>query len=108
MIARAVRNDDAQARFERALTRHALAAGVLVVAERWRTRPWASATFEGVQLDLTLAASPAAPARQWLAALADADLPMRGHVAMPPAVNAAYLRGDEVVATLTVLVLIDG
>ena len=108
MIARAVRNDDAQARLEQALARHALSAGVAVTVERWQSRPWASATFEGVQFDLTLAASPPDAARQWLATLAEVDLPMRGHVAMPPALDAVHLRGEEMVATLTLLVLIDG
>ena len=108
MIARAVRNDDAQARLERALARHANAAGITVAVEQCRARAWASATFEGVQLDLTLAASPADAARHWLAALAEVDLPMRGHVAMPPAIDAVYPRGEDMVATLTLLVLIDG
>ena len=108
MIAQSVRGDDAQARLTRALAGHALGAGVTVTVEQCRSRPWASATFEGVQLHLTLVASPVDPARRWLAALDEAELAMRGHVAMPPAVDAAWTRGEEMVATVTVLVLIDG
>jgi hypothetical protein len=108
MIADAVRGSDAQARLTRALTLHALAAGVSVTLEHCRSRPWSSATFEGVQLRMSLAATPLAPARRWLATLDEAELPMRGHVAMPPAIDAACPRGDVMAATLTVLVLVDG
>lgn len=107
MIVRHVRLDDAEARLRRALARHAIAAGVTVSVEHCRAQPWFSATFEGVQLHLSLVASPADPARHWLAGLEGAELPMRGHVAMPPALDAAAPRGDAMVATVTVLVLID-
>ena len=108
MIGRSVRNDDAEARLTRALARHAAAAGVTVDAERCRSRPWSSATFQGVQLHLTLVAAPAAEARRWLDALADAELAMRGHVAMPAAVDAITDRGDALAAEIAVLVLVDG
>ena len=108
MILRPVKGADAEARLARALTADALAKGASVSIERCRSQPWFSATFEGVQLRLTLTASPAAAARVWLAELGEAELPMRGHVAMPPAVDSAIPCGDVMTAELSVLVLIDG
>jgi len=107
MMAQALRGEDAEARLTRALKRHAAVDGVALSVERCRLRPWSSATFEGAQLALTLALVPAGTARDWLEALPEADLPMRGHVAMPPAVDEVAEREEGVVAEVTVLVLID-
>jgi len=108
VILQPVRGADAEARLARALIADALVSGVGVTIDTCRSQPWFSATFEGVQLKLTLTATPAAAARTWLAGLGDAELPMRGHVAMPPAVDAAVPCGNAMTAELSVLVLIDG
>jgi hypothetical protein len=108
MIAQAVRGRDAEARLIRALTRHAAGAGVTLCVETRHTRPWCSATYEGVQLHLTLSAAPAPVARVWLGGLAEAELPMRDHVAMPPALDSIREEGDCLVAEAAMLVLVDG
>lgn len=107
MIARAIRRGDAEARLVAALTTDARAAGVTLTMGACRSCPWSSATFEGTQLQLDVHAGPESATRAWVAALADAELPMRGHVAMPPALDAAVAEGDGLRVTLTVLVLID-
>lgn len=107
MIAQGLRGTDAEARLARALVANAGAAGVLVAIERSRSRPWSSATFEGVQLHVALHAAPVDATMAWLTALPDAELPMRGHVAMPPAIDSAAERDDGLVVELSVLVLID-
>ena len=107
MIAADLRGRDAAARLIRALTRHAAPAGVTLCVEPRHARPWHSATFEGVQLDLTLHAAPAPAARVWLDGLAEAELPMRGHVAMPPAIDGIRDEGNGIVVDATVLVLVD-
>ena len=108
MIAQAVRGLDAEARLARALERNARAEGVTATVRQCRSRPWSSATFEGVQVDLSVQAGPADAAMAWLAALAEAQLPMAGHVAMPPAIDAAAALDDGLLVALSVLVLIDG
>ena len=107
MIAEQLRGRDVAARLVRALTRHAAQAGVSLCVEERHARPWASATFGGVQLHLLLHAAPAPAARVWLDGLAEAELPMRGHVAMPPAMDDVRGQGDGLIAEATVLVLVD-
>lgn len=108
MIGARLRIDDAQTRLVRTLERVAAAAEVALVVAECRARPWASATFEGVELAFALTASPGAAAQAWVATLPDAELPVRGYVAMPPAIDAVTPAGDGVRIVMTVLVLIDG
>lgn len=99
---------DALARLTRALAASTAAAGcdtLHVVAGT--SRPWASATFVGERHRLTLTLAPIDAARRWLAALADAELPMRGHVAMPPATDAVAERDGTLAIDLSVLTLHD-
>jgi hypothetical protein len=104
----AIRGGDAQARLARALVANAQAAGCTLTVEAAQAKPWASATYVGDQQSLVVHATPAAAARRWLAALADADLPIRGHVAMPPAMDGVEDTDDGVRVRLTVLTLRDG
>ena len=101
------RGGDAQAHLVRALATDAAAAGCTLAVERASSRPWASATFTGEQQCLSLALVPPAAARRWLDGLGDADLPMRGHVAMPPAVDGVEDRDGSLAATVSVLTLTD-
>jgi|GEM_PF-1182473 len=60
----------------RTLVRSASGAGVKLAAAVAAERAWASALFEGVRFTLDLASDDAAFGA-WLAALPDADLPLR-------------------------------
>ncbi|HTG37489.1 hypothetical protein [Sphingomonas sp.] len=74
------RGPDAGTLVERALSLSAMRASIaMVVLDATATR-WASATFSGARHVLDLRLSDTAAARQWLAGLAEADLPMRGHL----------------------------
>ncbi len=103
-----LRGGDAQARLARALVTDALAAGCTLTVEAVNARPWASATYVGEQQAVSVHVEPADAARRWLAMLPDANLPMRGHVAMPPAVDRMIEEGDSIRADLSVLTLNDG
>ena len=100
-----IRADDAHAHLVRALAAEAAAAGCTLAVEQASSRPWASATFTGEQQRLALALVPPAAARRWLDAIGEAELSMRGHVAMPPAVDGIEDRDGSVIATLSVLTL---
>lgn len=101
-----LRASDAQAHLIRALAADAARAGCTLAVEQATSRPWASATFVGEQQRLAIALVPVAAARRWLDTIEEAELTMRGHVAMPPAVDAAEERDDgSVAATLSVLTL---
>lgn len=64
---------------------------------------WASATFTGARHSVTLAA-PASPALDaWLATLAEAELPVKGHLLADLAVAARRQIGDEVEVRLEAL-----
>jgi hypothetical protein len=102
-----LRAGDAHAHLVRALAADAAAAGCTLAVERAASRPWASATFTGEQQRLSLALVPPAAARRWLDAIGEAELPMRGHVAMPPSVDAVEERDGSLLATLSVLTLDD-
>lgn len=98
---------DAEARLIRALTESAAAVGCTLTVEGCTSRPWASATFVGEQFSLGIALAPADTACAWLDALPEVELPMRGHVAMPPAVDWIGEKDNRLDVALTVLVLAD-
>jgi len=91
----------------RALDESLHAAGCVATVDHRGARAWASITFEGSQHRLTVAAQPGAAIEGWLAALPEAELPMRRHVALEPAIDRVERRADAVVAELCVLVLQD-
>lgn len=107
MRAERVRGRDVERRLCAALAANAAAAGCTLAVEQCRGRPWSSATFVGEQLALVMLLDPADAAAAWLAALAEADLPVRGHVAMPPAVDRVEPAGIGLRVRATVLVLSD-
>lgn len=102
-----VRGSDALARLIRALAQDAAVAGCTATIAADGSRPWASATFVGERHRLTLTLTPVVAARRWLDALAEAELPMRGHVAMPPAIDAVAERDGALHVDLSVLTLHD-
>ncbi|MDE0878222.1 MAG: hypothetical protein OSB00_06085 [Sphingomonas bacterium] len=73
-------------RLVRALRLSAAGAGLDPLLLSASERPWASATYVGARHLITFGI-PASPDRhRWLASLVEADLAMRGHVALPPAI----------------------
>ena len=62
-----------------ALVRSAASHGLTVSADVSAAWPWSSALFVGRRLIVALAGDCDERLDQWLAALADADLPIRGH-----------------------------
>ena len=76
----------------RALIASAAASGCDAAVVALHTRAWASATFVGARHVVTLASHACVGRYRWLAELAEIDLPVRGHVVLPPAILSA---GDE-------------
>ena len=71
---------DAAVLLMRALRIDARSAGATMIVRATDERCWASATFAGIRHRIDLAVEPGPAADAWLGALAEADLPMRGHV----------------------------
>lgn len=93
---------DPAALLVRAIEASALAAGVAVTVAEIRTRSWASATFEGERCRLLLYFDE--PPANWLAALPDADLPVRDYFVADLCVRSVANGGVE----LEILLLRDG
>ena len=88
-------------RLARALRVSAADAGLDALILSSHERPWASVTYVGARHHIVLGI-PASVARyRWLATLGEAELPMRGHVALPSAILST---NDETV-TLEVVTL---
>ncbi|MEH3041477.1 MAG: hypothetical protein PGN21_15615 [Sphingomonas paucimobilis] len=92
------RGPDVATLLERRLRITAEAAGVAIAIVASDATPWASATFNGARHRLTLESGDAGFAA-WLAALPEAELPLRGHLVADLIVTAA----DDRVATIEVL-----
>lgn len=94
------RGPDAATLLERRLRIAAEAAGVAVMVGEADWTRWASATFVGARHRLTLGGAGTA-FEAWVAGLADAELPLRGHLVADVAV-VARTREAVVVEVLTV------
>jgi hypothetical protein len=88
---------------ERALLADAARWGVTFAVERARATAWASATFSGARHHLTVRGESAARAQGWLAALPEAELPVRGNLVADLAVLAQARDGDAWSAELELL-----
>lgn len=97
------RGPDAATLLDRTLLASATAAGVEFSAQDWTVTRWASATFEGARHVLHLDLRPAAAARDWLAALPEAELPVRGHLVADVIVASCDEADDAVVARVEIL-----
>lgn len=84
----------------RALAADARLYGMTLALRDAAERPWSSATFTGVRLDLVLAIDGADPAA-WLAALPEAELPVPGRLVA----DLAVVTATATTATLQVLLL---
>ena len=106
MIALPIRGRDAEAQFARALVTAARASGLEPVLAELRSRPWASATFVGTRVSLVMVAPRSPALHGWVAALAEAELPMPGHLLASLAVDGIGEGEDGTVRiALTALVI---
>lgn len=96
-----------EARLGHALAASVRGAGVAASIAAHTASPWISATFEGARHDVTLAAPRSPLLGRWVAALAEAELPMRGHLVASLAVDRIEDDGAIVTLTLTVLTIED-
>lgn len=86
---------DPGTRLARAIVAHAAAAGCAARPLSIDERDWASATFTGVRLRISLAgdASPALDA--WLAAVPDAEFDIPGHLVADMAIDTGMSAADD-------------
>ncbi len=89
------RGPDVTTMLDRRLRIAGEAAGIEVAVLQSESTPWASATFNGARHFLTLSSDDAG-FDAWLAALPEADLPMRGHLVADVVVTARNGREAEV------------
>jgi len=76
-------------RLVRALALHGSAAGCPVTVLDARSHPWSSATFEGERHRISVAVPDTAAAREWLAALPEAEFRLTGLLVADVAVCGA-------------------
>ena len=92
----------AASRLERAVSAHAACAGVALTIDDIRSTRWASATFVGARHRLVVTIK-GVGAHDWLANLAEADLPMPGHLVADLVVVDQRRSGTASTATIEVL-----
>ena len=73
---------------ERALVKSAYEAGAAIVVAHHRATEWHSATFSGLRHEIAGEAATGHAAERWLEELAEADLPIAGHLVADIAVAA--------------------
>lgn len=100
------RGPDAATLLRRALERSAPAEAAMLVRDITSTR-WASATFAGERHELAIELAAGAAGDAWLGGLADAELPMRGHLVADLAVVRTERSGDATVARIEALTVED-
>ncbi|MDO7843351.1 hypothetical protein [Sphingomonas immobilis] len=96
------RGPDAGTLLERAIVAHAARNGVAITVTEAAWDRWASATFAGARHALTLQARPGDALDAWLAALPEAELPVRRTLVADLTI-AAVRRGDPVSVAIEVL-----
>ncbi|MGN5374743.1 hypothetical protein [Sphingomonas hankookensis] len=96
------RGPDAATLVERRLRIAAEAAGVTVALAASDPTPWASATFNGARHRLRVTGDGAA-FEHWIAALPEADLPLRGHLVADLQVVARTVAPDGIAFDLEIL-----
>ena len=107
MIATSIRGRDAEARLGQALQLAGHAAGLAVAVTDSRARAWASATYVGTQVTLTLCAPRAAALGRWLSDLPLAEVSMRGYLLASLALDRIEDDGTTIATTVTALVIED-
>lgn len=101
------RGPDAATLLARALMRSASEAGLSLTVRHANLRRWASATFAGARHELTVELPDGGAALAWLDALAEADLPIRGHLVADAVVLRKHGEGEWLVAALEILTVED-
>jgi hypothetical protein len=94
---------DADTLLSRALVGDAARAGVAIAIDATAVTRWASATFVGARHRLTLSGLRCAATDTWLAGLAEADLPLRGHLVADLVIAGQAQSDGGFTATLEVL-----
>lgn len=90
-----VRGPDAATLLVRALRAHAADAAVALAVRSIASRPWASATFVGMQHRAVVLAPPGPALAAWIAALPAVEWTLRGHLVADLVVeDAAASEGD--------------
>lgn len=97
------RGPDAATLLERALIADAARAGAAIAVIEGESRRWASATFVGARHVLTLVAADSRQLAAWLGGLAEAELPIRGHLVADIAVVSRTRAGGDVTAVVEAL-----
>lgn len=101
------RGPDAATLLRRALDRSARGAGLSLTVRHADWRRWASATFTGARHELTVEMPDGDGAARWLAALPEADLPIRGHLVADAVVLRTHGEGEWRVAAIEILTVED-
>lgn len=101
------RGPDVATMLVRTLREQALAAGCTIHLVAIEGRPWASATFTGMQHRLTIAAVAVPGLRSWIAGLPEAEFTMRGHIVADLVVDHIETVDGHEQVTIAVLTLID-
>lgn len=97
------RGPDVATLLERALLKDAARAGCPIVQLTADWDRWASATFNGARHRLTFRAPRSAALDAWIAALPEADLPLRGHLVADIEAVARRDLGDTIELDLEAL-----
>lgn len=98
---------DAAALLERALVRSGASCGVAVEIVESRATRWASATFSGDRHALELRCIPPDRGAAWLTDLAEAELPLRGHLVADLAVVGRTRSATQLTATIEALTVVE-
>lgn len=101
------RGPDAHTLLERALIRAGELAGCQVSVSEGNWERWASATFIGARHQLTLRLARTDAAKAWLAKLADAELPIRGHLLADLLVTGVIHDAEQIIARVEALTVED-
>lgn len=101
------RGPDAATLLARALDLSAQGAGLNLTIRHTDWRRWASATFTGARHELTVELPDGDAAERWLAALSEAELPIRGHLVADAVVLRKHGEGDLLVVALEILTVED-
>jgi hypothetical protein len=102
------RGPDAETLLRRALEAGAESAGCSLTSTESDWTRWASATFTGARHLLRLTGSPSARFENWITALPETELRLRGHLVADLVVEHVRRTADAVTVSLEVLTVEDG
>ena len=94
---------DPDMQLRRAIERAADAAGIVLSITRSDVTQWASATFAGARHELVVTVMSSAQVDRWLGELAEADLPLPGHLVADLKIVAVVRTAVASLVTLEIL-----